>query len=67
MFDQMKMAKKMMAGMSADDIKDLMKQARDSKKMLEEQIRNEVDKRIKEMNLVSRDEVAQMIADKLDR
>ena len=67
MFDQMKMAKKMMAGMSADEIKDLMKQVRDSKKMLEEQIRNEVDKRIKEMNLVSRDEVAQMIADKLDK
>ncbi len=63
MFNQMKMAKKMMENMSPDEIKDLMKQAKDSQKMLDEQIEKKVRQIISELNLVSRDEVMKMISE----
>lgn len=66
MFDQMKMAKKMMAGMSPSEIKDLMKQAQESKNMFDKQIEEALDRKIKELGLISRDEVEQMINDRLN-
>jgi len=47
MLDQFKMATDMMKGMSPDQIKQLMEQAKNSQKMLDEQIRRVVDEEIK--------------------
>lgn len=61
MLDQMKMAKKMMAGMSPGEIKDMMQQAKESKNMFDKQILEAVEAEIKRRDLVSRDEVEDMI------
>ena len=57
MFDQFKMAADMMKGMSPDQIKQLMEQAKNSQKMLEDQIKRVVDEEIKKRDLISREEV----------
>jgi hypothetical protein len=64
MFDQLKMASEMMKNMSPEQIEKLMKQAEESKKMLEETVRKTVDEEIKKRGLVSREEVARMLADR---
>jgi hypothetical protein len=64
MFDQFKAASEMMKNMSPEQIEKLMKQAEESKKMLEDTVRKTVDEEIKKRNLVSRDEVARMLADR---
>ena len=57
MLDQFKMAADMMKGMSPDQIKQLMEQAKNSQKMLEDQIKRVVDEEIKKRDLISREEV----------
>jgi hypothetical protein len=64
MFDQFKIASEMMKNMSPEQIEKLMKQAEESKKMLEDTVRKTVDEEIKKRNLVSREEVARMLADR---
>ena len=61
MFDQFKMAADMMKGMSPDQIKQLMEQAKNSQKMLEDQIKRVVDEEIKKRNLISREEVMRLL------
>jgi BMFP domain-containing protein YqiC len=61
MFDQFKAASEMMKGMSPDQLQQLMKQAQDSKKMLEDTVRQLVDAELKKRDLVSRAEVERMI------
>jgi polyhydroxyalkanoate synthesis regulator phasin len=61
MFDQMKMAREMMKNMSPDEVKDLMEQAKNSKKMMEEEIARAVEKEISERGLMTRGEVERMI------
>lgn len=60
MFDQMKMAKELMGNMNPSQIKDLLTQAKDSKKMMEDMVRKIVAEEIKKHNLVSKDEVEKM-------
>ena len=60
-FDQMKAAQEMMKGMSPDQISGLMKQAQESKKMMEDMVKKLVDEEVKARNLVSKEEVLQMI------
>ena len=62
MFDQFKMAADMMKGMSPDQIKQLMEQAKNSQKMLEDQIKRVVDEEIKKRDLISREEVMRLFA-----
>ena len=62
MFDQFKMAADMMKGMSPDQIKQLMEQAKNSQKMLEDQIKRVVDEEIKKRDLISREEVMRLLA-----
>ncbi len=59
----MKAAQEMMKGMSPDQISGLMKQAQDSKTMMEDMVKKLVEEEIKHKNLVSRDEVKRMIED----
>ena len=61
MFDQFKMAADMMKEMSPDQIKQLMEQAKNSQKMLEDQIKRVVDEEIKKRNLISREEVMRLL------
>jgi len=61
MFDQFKMAADMMKGMSPDQIKQLMEQAKNSQKMLEDQIKRVVDEEIKKRDLISREEVMRLL------
>ena len=61
MFDQLKMAQDMMKGMSPEDIKQLMSQAQESKTLIEDTVRDLVESAIKQRNLVSRDEVEELI------
>ena len=61
MFDQFKMAADMMKGMSSDQIKQLMEQAKNSQKMLEDQIKRVVDEEIKKRDLISREEVMRLL------
>ena len=63
MFEQMKMAQNMMKDMSPEEIKQMMEQARESQKMLQEQIKKGVEEEIKNKGLVSRSEVEKMIND----
>lgn len=67
MFDQLKMAKNMLGNMSPSEMKELMEQAKESQKMLDEQIRKIVDEEIKKRDLVSRAEVEKLIQDKLSQ
>lgn len=60
-FDQMKIAQDMMKNMSPEQMQELMEQAKDQKKMLDEQIRQIVDEEIKKRDLVSRDEIEKLI------
>jgi BMFP domain-containing protein YqiC len=59
LFNQMKMAQNMMKDMSPGEIKDLMKQAQESKNQMEDMIRKIVAEEIDKRNLVSRDELHQ--------
>ena len=61
MLDQFKMASDMMKGMNPDQIKQLMEQAKNSQKMLDEQIRKAVDEEIKKRDLISREEARRML------
>lgn len=61
MFDQMKMAQQMMKNMSPGEIKEMMEQAKESQKMLHDQIAKIVEQEIERRGLVSRDEVQRMI------
>ena len=47
MFDQFKIAADMMKGMSPEQIKQLMEQAKNSQQMIDDQIRKVVDEEIK--------------------
>ncbi len=60
-FDQIKAAQDMMKNMSPDQIKEMMEQAKQSQKMLEDMVQKSVEKAIKDRDLVSRDEVSRMI------
>ncbi|MDD4931143.1 MAG: hypothetical protein PHG66_03245 [Candidatus Colwellbacteria bacterium] len=60
-FDQFKAAQEMMKNMSPDQLKQMMEQAKESQKMLEDMIKKSIDKAIKDKDLVSRDEVRKMI------
>jgi nitrogen regulatory protein PII-like uncharacterized protein len=60
-FGQLKGAQEMLKGMSPDQIRDLLEKAKESKGMMEEVIREEVEKAIRARNLVSREEVERMI------
>lgn len=60
-FDQFKAAQEIMKGMSSEQIQQLMKQASESKKMMEEMVKKLVEEEIKKRNLVSRAEAEEMI------
>ena len=60
--DQLKGAGDMLKGMDPEQIKELLEKAKDSKDMMQTFVREEVEKIIKDMNLVSRGEVEKMIA-----
>lgn len=61
MFDQLKAASDMMKNMEPGKMKELMKQAEDTKRMLEDLVKKLVDEEIKKRDLVSRDEVKKML------
>jgi hypothetical protein len=60
-FNQFKAAQEAMKDMSPDQIKQMMEQARETQKMLDDLIEKKVEKMIKEKDLVSRQEVEKMI------
>lgn len=60
-FDQAKMAANMMKGMDPSQMKEMIAQAREAQKMLDEQIRRAVEEEIKKRDLVSRQEVEEML------
>lgn len=60
-FDQFKMASSMLKNMSPDQVQQLMEQAKESQKMLEDQIKKVVDEEIRRRGLVSKEEVERMI------
>jgi len=64
-FDQLRGAGEMLKGMNPDQIKDLLDKAKESKNMMEQFINDEVQRIIKEKQLVSREEVATMIQEAL--
>lgn len=51
----------MMKGMSPEQIKQMMEQAKNSQKMIEDQIRKVVDEEIKKRDLISREEARRML------
>jgi len=61
LFDQFKMASDMMKNMSPEQISDLMKQAEQSKTMLEDAVRKVLAEEIKKRGLITRAEVEEMI------
>ena len=63
-FDQFKMASDMMKNMSPEQIKDLMKQAEESKRMLEETVRKTLEEEIRKRRLVTMDEVEKMLRER---
>lgn len=63
MMEQLKMAQDALKGMSADDMKDLMAQAKDSKRLLEDAVKKAVTEEIERRGLLTRDEVRAMIAE----
>ena len=65
--DQLKGAGDMLKGMNPDQIKDLLEKAKESKGMMDTFIAEAVEKEIALRGLVSRDEVARMIAEALDK
>lgn len=62
-FDQMKMAQDMMKNMSPEQMQKLMEQAKESQKMLKEQVAAHVAAEVTRLDLVSRAEVEKMIRD----
>jgi sialic acid synthase SpsE len=60
-FDQMKAAQEMMKNMSPDDLRNMMKQAEDSKKMLEEMVKKAVEEEIAKRDLISRSEAEKLL------
>ena len=74
MFDQFKMASdgfgkltaSMTKGMSPEQVKELMDQAKGAKDMMREEIKKGVEEEIKKRELVSREEVREMIEEKLN-
>lgn len=50
-----------MKNLSPQQISDLMKQAGESKKMMEEMVKKIIDEEIRSRNLISRDEVVRLI------
>jgi len=63
-FDQMKMAGDMMKNMDPSQMKELVAQAKESQKMLEDQIKKIVNEEIKNRGLVSKEEVEKIIQEK---
>lgn len=59
--DQFKMASEMMKNMKPDDLKKMMEQAQESKKMMEDMVRKIVAEEIEKRKLVSRDDVEKMV------
>jgi hypothetical protein len=60
MFDQFKMASEMMKNMNPDQLNDLMKQAGNMKKEMEDVVRKVVDEEIKKRGLLTREEAEKM-------
>ncbi len=60
-FDQMKAAQDLMKDMSPDDLRNMMKQAEDSKKMLEDMVKKTVEDEIEKRDLISRSEAEKLI------
>ena len=60
-FDQAKLAANMMKNMDPSQMKELMEQAKESQKMLDEQIRKIVHEEIRNQGLMTRKEVEEMI------
>ncbi|MCL4405952.1 MAG: hypothetical protein M1471_00245 [Patescibacteria group bacterium] len=60
-FDQMKAAQELMKNMSPDELRDMMKQAEESKRMLEEMVKKTVEEEIKKRDLISRSEAEKML------
>ena len=60
-FDQLKDAREAMKNMSPDEIRQMMGQAKETQKMLDDMIDKKVREIIKEKDLVSRDDVERMI------
>lgn len=60
-FNQFKMASDMLKGMSPEQIQQMMDQAKESQKMLDEQIRKIVDEEIKKRGLVTKEDVELLI------
>ncbi len=61
--EQLKTAQKAMEGMSADDIKDLMDQAKNTKQLLDDAVRKAVAEEVQKQGFITRDEVRAMIAE----
>jgi len=61
MFDQFKMASEMMKNMSPSQISQLVKQAQDSKKMMEDVVRRLVEEEISRRGLITRAEAERLI------
>jgi len=60
-FDQLKNAREAMKNMSPDEIRQMMGQAKETQKMLDDMIEKKVREIIKEKDLVSRADVEKMI------
>lgn len=60
-FNQFKMASDMLKGMSPEQVQQMMEQAKESQKMLDEQIRKIVDQEIKKRGLVTKEDVERLI------
>ncbi len=63
-FDQFKQASEMLKGMSPDQIKDMMAQAKEQKAIMEEVIKKGVDDEIKRKGLISKEELLKILKDK---
>ena len=61
MLDQFKMASEMMKNMSPDQMQEMMKQAQESKNMIEDVVRKVVAEEVEKRGLVSRAEVEKLI------
>ncbi len=64
-FNQLKNAHEAMKNMSPDEIQQMMNQAKETQKMLDDMIEKKVKKIVEERGLVSRAEVEKMIADRM--
>lgn len=60
-FDQAKLAANLMKNMDPSQMKEMMAEARNAQKMLGEQIKQIVEEEIKKRNLVSREEVEEIV------